>query len=64
MLSKNSTESQAAPVRNAKAGKAKGSAPLNPRSKIEVASGGGGSVTDPPPQDNKPPGCIDLELLA
>lgn len=61
MLSKSSTEQQAAPIHDAKVRKAKGPAPLNPRSKIEVASGGGGTVTDPPPPDNKPPGVCDPE---
>lgn len=60
MISKSSTEPKATPVRDAKTRKAKGRpAVLDPRSRIEVASGGGGTVTDPPPVDNKPPGIFD-----
>ncbi|HEX5718319.1 MAG TPA: hypothetical protein VF179_19310 [Thermoanaerobaculia bacterium] len=63
MLSKNTAEPQAAPVRH-KAGRAKNPALLDPRSKIEAASQGTGTGNDQGGTDNKPPGIDDLELLA
>jgi hypothetical protein len=43
--------------------KADSPAPLDPRSPIEVASGGDGTVNDPAGRD-KPPGVDDLERFA
>jgi hypothetical protein len=59
MLSKNTAE-----PRDAKAGRARNPALLNPRSKIEAASGGSGTGNDQSGTDNKPPGIDDLERLA
>lgn len=43
-------------------------APVDPRTPIEVASGGNGTINDPAGSDTKPPspppGIADLELLA
>ena len=67
MLSNNSTEPQASPVPDLKAGTAASVPPLNPGSPIEVASQGTGTVNDPPASDTKPPGACDdgfLDLLA
>lgn len=64
MISKNAAEPQAARGRHAKAGRVKNPALLNPRSKIEAASGGSGTGNDQSGTDNKPPGIDDLKLLA
>ncbi|HYU34453.1 MAG TPA: hypothetical protein VEW48_20060 [Thermoanaerobaculia bacterium] len=37
---------------------------VDPRAVIEAASSGGGTVNDPAGNDNRPPGCADLDLLA
>jgi hypothetical protein len=63
MLSNNSTEPQASPLRDAKAGAIE-VLPLKPQDPIEVGSGGNGTTTDPAGTDNRPPGYGGLELLA
>jgi hypothetical protein len=44
----------------------KGATPavLDPRSPIEVASGGNGTTIDPAAKDTKPPGVYDHDSLA
>jgi hypothetical protein len=59
MLSKNTAEPH-----DAKAGRARNPALLNPRSKIEAASGGSSTGNDQSGTDNKPPGIDDLGRLA
>lgn len=65
MISNESAEPQASPSREAETGTAVAPV-LNPRSPIEVASGGTGPVNDPGATDNKPPFTAgsDLYLLA
>lgn len=62
MISQNPNEAnlQEAPLNDAKAGAAEVPV-LNPRSPIEVASGGSGPVNDPGASDTKPPGVTDYE---
>ena len=63
MLSNNSTEPQASPLRDVKAGT--GEAPLmKPHDPVEVGTGGNGTTTDPGGSDVRPPGYGDLELMA
>jgi len=62
MLNKNSTEPQAAPVRDAKPRKAKSrAAVMSARSRIEAASGGTSTGNDQSGTDNKPPGVCNPE---
>ena len=66
MISKNPVEPipPASSLRDAEAGAAEVSATvLDPRSPIEVASGGNGTVNDPTAKDTRPPGVDDLGLL-
>ena len=63
MISNEPSQPQASPSREAEPGTAQAPV-LDPRSPIEVASGGTGPVNDPGATDNKPPGFADLELLA
>lgn len=62
MISKNPAEPnlQETPLRDAQAGAAEVPV-LNPRSPIEVASGGTGPINDPGATDTKPPGIADYE---
>lgn len=64
MISQNPNESnpQETPLNDAKAGAAEVPV-LNPRSPIEVASGGSGPINDPGATDTKPPGVTDYELF-
>jgi hypothetical protein len=65
MLSNNPTEPQASAPADTKNGTAKASpAVLDPRSPIEVSSGGGGTVNDPPGADIKPPCSGGFEIPA
>jgi hypothetical protein len=65
MLSKDPAEPQASPRRDAKADAAEAPvAILNPRSPIEVASGGDGTINDPPGTDTKPPVTAGFDLYA
>ena len=62
MISKNPVEPvlQASPLSDAEAGAAQVStAVLDPRSPIEVDSGGDGTVNDPIAKDTRPPGAYD-----
>ena len=62
MISQNPNESnlQETPRSDAKAGAAEVPV-LNPRTPIEVASGGTGPINDPGASDTKPPGVTDYE---
>lgn len=64
MISQNPNESnlQEVPLNDAKTGVAEVPV-LNPRSPIEVASGGSGPINDPGATDTKPPGVTDYELF-
>ena len=65
MLSNDSAETTL--PASTKAGTADSPAPLDPRSPIEVASGGDGTVNDPAGRDTRPPGVDGgnfLDLLA
>jgi hypothetical protein len=64
MISQNSTEPnlQETQLNDAKSGAAEVPV-LNPRSPIEVASGGTGPINDPGATDTKPPGVTDYELF-
>lgn len=62
MLSNDSTETTL--PASTQAGAADSPAPLDPRSPIEVASGGDGTVNDPGGRDTKPPGAADLDYFA
>lgn len=63
MLSNNSTEPQASPLLDTKAGPLE-VPPVNPNDPIEVGTGGNGTTTDPGGSDVRPPGYGDLELMA
>jgi hypothetical protein len=64
MISQNPNESslQDIPRSEAKAGAAEVPV-LNPRSPIEVASGGTGPINDPGASDTRPPGVTEYELF-
>lgn len=65
MISKDSVE-PILPASSSDAQAGVSSSVLDPRSPIEVASGGDGTVNDPAARDTRPPGVDDsfLDLLA
>lgn len=63
MISNNSTEPQAAPIRDAKANPLE--VPLmKANDPVEGTSPGNGTPNDPAPADTRPPRYEDLELMA